>query len=310
MSQNMSLTSMLLNIESGIGSGKAGTSTGYLKLPHLPKDENMFGIWKLKVEAIIRGGGLIEVIELPHEQVQEKTLQRLNIYAKEREDKNPDTKTQEHKEIKELTQEQKDMLMNQNYKVYAALADTLNTTDQMRILLNKQNVPDGNAFCLWKAVRERYDIRTTDATKERLWEVFNGIKMNNDEDFKTYKGKVEEAVANLCSVSEYVPDSRIKTKLITGLSTHYSPFVGALYTQDYTSITIADLCKKVNDFEESNVFKSASDSHVDEKHGFASYVNHHRNKFEKKKLWNNSRQTRDSTAQHTQQKKERMLHMS
>jgi hypothetical protein len=266
MSQEMSLTSMLLNIGTGSTGNKYGT--GYIKLPPLPKDENMFGIWKLKVESIIRGAGLIELLEFDEEELRENEVQRLNVYRKEREGK----KEEELPDVEELTQEQKDLLSNKSYKVYAALADTLVTADQMRILLNKKNVPEGNAYSLWKAIKERYDIRTTDATKERLWEIFNGMKMSSGDDFKSYKGKVEEAVANLYTVEEEVPESRIKAKLITGLSTRYSAFVGALYTQDYSDMTMVDLCKKINDFEESTVFKSTSNESEGD-YGFTSYAN-------------------------------------
>jgi hypothetical protein len=48
--------------------------------------------------------------------------------------------------------------------------------------------------------------------------------------------------------------------LITGLTTRYSPFVGALYAQDYSAIPMIELYKKINDFEESTVFKN---THVD-----------------------------------------------
>ncbi|HVX00542.1 MAG TPA: hypothetical protein VHA52_08935, partial [Candidatus Babeliaceae bacterium] len=214
------------------------------------------------------------------------TLERISIYQSEREGKEI--------EIRQLTQEQKDLLSNKSYKVYAALADTLVTADQMRLLLNKKNVPDGNAYCLWKAIKERYDIRSTDATKERLWEIFNGMKMGSSEDFKTYKGKVEEAVANLYSVEEEVPESRIKAKLITGLTTRYSAFVGALYTQNYSDISMVDLCKKINDYEESTVFKDSPDENG-KNLGFASYANDSRKGNQSKggvgkttsKEWNN-----------------------
>ena len=249
---------------------------GYIKLSALPKDEHMFGIWKLKVEASIRGAGLIEVLENDYHKLMSLTREKLNIYKRERD--------VEHKEeVKDLTQEQKDLLLNQSYKVYAALADTLTTADQLRILLNKKNVPDGDAYRLWIAIKERYDIRTTDATKERLWEIFNGMKMKDGDDFKSYKGKVEEAVANLYTVQEEVPLSRIKAKIITGLSTRYGAFVGALYTQDHNQMTMVDLCKKINDFEESTVFKNSTSVTADEDLGFTSYANEEKkSKFQNK----------------------------
>ena len=52
MSQEMSLTSSLLNL--GLTSALNGKEQGYLKLPTMPKDENNFVIWKLRVEASIR----------------------------------------------------------------------------------------------------------------------------------------------------------------------------------------------------------------------------------------------------------------
>src|SRR4051812_8607759 len=138
MSQDMSLTSILMNLGLTALSGK---EQGYLKLPTLPKDENNFAIWKLKVEAIIRGAGLMDVLQYDEEELHERTLERMNLYRSEREDK------KEHEEeVESLTQEQKDILRNKGYKVYAALAESLVTPDQMRILLNKSNVPDGNAF--------------------------------------------------------------------------------------------------------------------------------------------------------------------
>ncbi|HVX00543.1 MAG TPA: hypothetical protein VHA52_08940 [Candidatus Babeliaceae bacterium] len=63
MSQSMSLISSLLNMNLGSSSSSKPGSSGYLKLPSLPKDENLFGIWRLKVEAAIRGAGLIEILE-------------------------------------------------------------------------------------------------------------------------------------------------------------------------------------------------------------------------------------------------------
>ena len=212
----MSLASMFTSSNIGL----AGKEQGYLKLPSLPKDENHFVIWKLKVEAIIRGAGLMEVIEYEEALLYTKMVERFNIYKSE---KVSLTTAQEELKVAEtpittLTQEQKDILKNKSYKVYAALAETLVTADQMRILLNKTNIPDGDAYKLWKAIKERYDIRCTDATKERMWEIFNGMKMDSNEDFKSYKAKVEEAVANLLTVEESVPETRTKTKLITGLS--------------------------------------------------------------------------------------------
>jgi hypothetical protein len=271
MSQDMSLTSMLMNLGLGSSTGK-DYGTGYLKLPALPKDENHFAIWKLKVEAIIRGAGLMEVLKYEEEELYKKALEQLNIYRSEREDKKEETE-----KSKSLTQEQKDILANKGYKVYAALAETLVTADQMRILLNKTSVPEGNAYKLWKAIKDRYDIRTTDATKERLWEIFNGMKMENNDDFKTYKAKVEEAVANLYTVDEEVPETRIKAKLITGLSTRYSPFVGALYTQDYSAMKMVDLYKKINDFEESTVFKNSNLDLSEHVPSMAAYANEQRN---------------------------------
>ena len=176
------------------------------------------------------------------------------------------------KEKNHLTEEQVEVIVNQSYKVYSALADTLTTADQLRILLNKKNVPEGDANRLWLAIKARYDIQSTDATKERLWELFNGMKMKIGEDFKAYKGKVEEAVANLCTVNEDVPEARIKAKLIGGLTTRYSPFVGALYAQDHTQVSIVQLCKKINDYEESNVFKTYADGPAEEKQGFVGMV--------------------------------------
>jgi hypothetical protein len=222
---------MLMNMNASTSSK---SNSGYIKLPALPKDEHLFSIWKLKVEAIIRGAGLIEVLEYDQSELHAKALARLNVYRKQKDQK--EDKEEEEADVEELTEEQKDLLMNKSFKVYAVLADSLITADQIRILLNKKNVPDGDAYRLWKAIKERYDIRTTDATKERLWEIFNGLKMNISDDFKTYKGKVEEAVANLYTVEEEVPDSRVKAKIITGLSARYSAFVGALYTQDYSNL--------------------------------------------------------------------------
>jgi hypothetical protein len=272
MSQDMSLASMFTSLSIGL----AGKEQGYLKLPSLPKDENHFVIWKLKVEAIVRGAGLMEVIEYEEALLHTKMVERFNVYRNER--VLPTTNDEaEHKvvdhSITTLTQEQKDMLKNKSYKVYAALAETLTTADQMRILLNKTSIPDGDAYMLWKAIKERYDIRTTDATKERLWELFNGMKMDNNEDFKSYKAKVEEAVANLFSVEEKVPETRTKAKLITGLSTRYSAFVGALYTQDYSTMKLIDLCKKINDFEESTVFKTANADLSEYNPGLAAFAN-------------------------------------
>jgi len=254
---------MLMN-----GNGSTGNklNIGYLKLPILPKDENMFSIWKLKVEAMIRGAGLIEVLENDQIKLRALTLERMKLYQSQRETEEAKAET----EIKELTQEQKDILMNKGYRVYAALAETLITADQIRILLNKSNVPDGDANRLWNAIKERYDVRTTDATKERLWEIFNGLKMISSEDFKMYKGRVEEAAANLYTVGETVPDSRMKAKLITGLSKRYSSFVGGLYTGDYSSIRIVDLCKRINDFEETTVFKTTMEEETDSE--LASYL--------------------------------------
>ena len=254
----MSLTSMLLNMGGGVGSSTRdfGSGAGYLKLPSLPKDETYFSIWKLKVEAQIRGFGLMEVLENKEQELHVKVLDRLNVYQREREDMKEQGQSKVT-EVINLTQEQKDTITNRMNKVYAALAETLVTADQMRILLNKSNVPDGDAYQLWKAIKDRYDIRPSDASKERLWEIFNGMKMNPGDDFKTYKAKVEEAVANLYTVGEMVPETRIKAKLITGLSSQYGPFVGALYAQDYTAMNLMDLCKKINDFEESTVFKNA-----------------------------------------------------
>ena len=45
----MSLASMFTSLSIGV----TGKEQGYLKLPSLPKDENHFAIWKLKVEAIM-----------------------------------------------------------------------------------------------------------------------------------------------------------------------------------------------------------------------------------------------------------------
>ena len=273
----MSLTSSLFS--NGGSSNKIGTlaSSSFIKLQPLPKDESMFNIWKLKVEATIRGCGLNDVLNYSNTSVvkglmsvlQKQTLDKLNQYRAERE-----ASSTENKESKQeqLTQEQKDIIENQSYKVYSALADTLTTADQLRILLNKQEVPEGDANRLWLAIKARYDIQGTDATKERLWEIFNGIKMKNEEDFKTYKGRVEEAVANLCTIQEAVPESRIKAKLIAGLTWRYSPFVGALYASDHTHITTAQLCKNINDYEESNVFRSHGIEVEEEKQGFAAMV--------------------------------------
>jgi hypothetical protein len=121
----------------------------------------------------------------------------INTYAKDREEKNADGSVKDVSVKSELTHEQKDKIKNQVNKVYAALADTLKTADQMRILLNKFEVPEGHAHRLWKAIKERFDIRLSDATKERLWETFNGMKMDRNDDFTSYKAKVDEAVANL-----------------------------------------------------------------------------------------------------------------
>lgn len=260
MSQEMSLTTMLLNLGTSSSSSSGVTATkdfgaGYLKLPNLPKDENMFAIWKLKVESTIRGNGLMNLLECDKDKLELDIMKQMNVYRKDRGEKD---------EAKELTQEQKDLIENKSYRVYSALADTLTTADQMRLLLNKEAVPVGNAFKLWTAIKERYDIRTTDATKERLWALFNGMKMENKDTFLSYKTKVEEAVANLSSVGESVPENRVKAKLVTGLTTRYSAFVGALYTQDYSTIKIVDLCKKINDFEESTVFKNSGNDNDNE----------------------------------------------
>src|SRR4051794_23787874 len=106
MSQNMSLTSMLMNMNGSTGNK---SNSGYIKLPSLPKDENMFSIWKLKVEAIIRGAGLIELLEYDEVELKKNTLNRLNVYQIEREEENRVVE-----EVKELTQEQKDILSNKS----------------------------------------------------------------------------------------------------------------------------------------------------------------------------------------------------
>ena len=276
MSQSMSLTSLFFNSENKMF-GSKDQGSGYIRLPSLPKDENHFVIWKLKAEAVIRGAGLMSVLEYPADELQVRELKQINIYRKERDPEQLEKKDP----LGDLTQEQKDIIANRMYKVYAILAETLVTADQMRILLNKKAVPEGNAYALWKAIKDRYDIRTSDATKERLWEIFNGLKMNQQDDFKAYKAKVEEAAANLFSVDEEVPDNRIKAKLITGLTSRYSAFVGALYTQDYSTMKMNELCKKINDFEESTVFKNTSIDTVDPPAGLVALFNDYRQKAEK-----------------------------
>jgi len=72
----MSLTSMMLNLN--MSSSSSGKESGYLRLPVLPKDENQFVIWKLKVETTIKGAGLIEVL-----QYDEKELEEIDVSAVE-----------------------------------------------------------------------------------------------------------------------------------------------------------------------------------------------------------------------------------
>ena len=129
-----SLTSTLMNTGASSTVKRDGMVTGFLKLPNLPKDENLFGIWKLKVEAAIRGAGVIEILQFNQDELKVQALKKINLYLQDKVLEAKDS------ELRDLTQEQKDTLMNQSYKVYAALADTLNTADQMRILLNKKNV--------------------------------------------------------------------------------------------------------------------------------------------------------------------------
>src|SRR5947209_4915297 len=135
MSQSMSLTSSLLNLGAGSSSGTKYNSGYISKLPSLPKDENMFGIWKLKVEAIIRGAGFSEILEYDNERLMLKAIDSINLYRKEREE------FKDQPGVKELILEQVDNLRVKSYRVYAALAETLVTADQMRILLNKRSVP-------------------------------------------------------------------------------------------------------------------------------------------------------------------------
>lgn len=71
----MSLTSMLMNMNASTSSK---SNSGYIKLP---ADEHLFSIWKLKVEAIIRGAGLIEVLEYDQNELHAKALARLNVWC-------------------------------------------------------------------------------------------------------------------------------------------------------------------------------------------------------------------------------------
>jgi hypothetical protein len=246
MSQELAFAMSSLSL----GSGKK--HNGQLKLPSIPKDESQFFLWKLKVQSTIEGIGSSDVIRYPEVELHKVTLQRIRTYQSEREALGK-TKADEKIDLINLTQEQKDILKTRSHKVYAALAETLTTAEQSRTLYT---IPLGDAYALWHAIAEKYDIRTSDANKERLWEVFNALKMDHKEDYRAFKARVEEAAANLSAIKELVPESRIKARIISGLSTRYAMFVGGLYSQDISKITVGSLNKMVQDYEESATFKN------------------------------------------------------
>ena len=65
----MSLSSSLMG-SSGVD--KDNMSPNYLKFPPIPKEETYFPIWKIKVEAQVRGSGMIEILENEEKEIQEK----------------------------------------------------------------------------------------------------------------------------------------------------------------------------------------------------------------------------------------------
>jgi hypothetical protein len=230
--------------------GTSGNKEQQLKLPSLPKNEGQFTLWRIKVESTIHGAGLMDYITHEKTKLYSRALDRLNNYRREQ------NKDEEKVHLDELPEQQKEAVDNRRFKVYAALAETLTTAEQNRILLNVKDHPVGDAYKLWMAITEKYSVRTSDANKEKLWELFNGLKMDQKEDYRGFKARVEEAVANLITVGEVVPETRIKAKVIAGLATKYYPFVGGLYTTNYEDMTLSELSKKVKDFEESTVFKT------------------------------------------------------
>jgi alpha-galactosidase/6-phospho-beta-glucosidase family protein len=137
MSQDLDLTQSMSFFSI---TGTSGSKEQQLKLPSLPKNEGQFTLWRIKVESTIHGAGLMDYITHEKTKLYSRALDRLNNYRREQ------NKDEEKVHLDELPEQQKEAVDNRRFKVYAALAETLTTAEQNRILLNVKDHPVGDAY--------------------------------------------------------------------------------------------------------------------------------------------------------------------